>query len=199
MTKIVSYITNGLGNQLFQYAAGYALSIQHEMDFVLNTEWFQQNDSRKFELDLFNINAPIQNKFTPIIQLNDVQPDRRHVFEQIPISNQQSYGLKGYWMNPNYFIESIDAIKDQFIIQDTKKIEQRCGDILSQIRENNSISVHVRRTDFLHQKVRQVGDYKYFQRAISKMISHVNNPHLVFFSDDIDWVKNNMQYDVPTT
>ena len=199
MNKIVSYITNGLGNQLFQYAVGYALSSQHNMEFVLNTEWFQRDNSRSFELDVFNIDASIQNEFNPNINLNDSQPDRRHVFEQIHLSNQQSYGLSGYWLHSNYFIESFGAIKHQFTLRDTKKIEQRCANILKQIRTKNSIAIHVRRTDFLHQKSRQVADYKYYNCAILKMIARGNNPHLVFFSDDIDWVKNNMQFNVPTT
>ena len=58
---IVSRIWAGLGNQLFQYAAGKNLATLHKTDFKLDCRWFGQaipcDTPRRYELDCFNIHA----------------------------------------------------------------------------------------------------------------------------------------------
>ena len=61
--NIIVNIYGGLGNQMFQYAAGRALSLRLQVPLYLNIEWFshKQNPAwtRIFELDIFdNITAP---------------------------------------------------------------------------------------------------------------------------------------------
>ena len=48
---IVSRIFGGLGNQLFQYAAGYALASHHNVSFKLDISEFPNYSLRSFELE----------------------------------------------------------------------------------------------------------------------------------------------------
>ncbi len=64
------------------------------------------------------------------------------------------------------------------------------------IVSSNSVSIHVRRGDYLQKEnvgLGSVCDESYYYRAIDFMKSKVDNPHFFIFSDDKDWVKSNMR------
>ena len=66
---------------------------------------------------------------------------------------------------------------------------------MKQIKTSKSVSVHVRRGDFLdsnnYKKYGAVCTLNYFLHAIEKMKTLVENPHFFFFTNDISWVENN--------
>ena len=63
------------------------------------------------------------------------------------------------------------------------------------IKNNNSVCLAVRRGDFMspeNKKIFYVCDIEYFQKAVDYIQQHVDNPVFVVFSNDIEWVKNNL-------
>lgn len=68
----------------------------------------------------------------------------------------------------------------------------------SQIKKTNSVCVTIRRGDFIYneefKKIHYVCNSSYFYKAIELIKEKVDNPTFVVFSDDIDWVKNNMDF-----
>lgn len=65
-------------------------------------------------------------------------------------------------------------------------------ELLRLIEDNNSVSVHVRRGDYL--SAQYSGSYNichesYFTQAIAEIKKRVGNPLFVFFSEDIPWAK----------
>ena len=66
MIKVL--LTGGLGNQMFQYAFGKALSVKNNTNLVLSTSYLQSKlpfkklaTQMKYELAIFNINAKIES------------------------------------------------------------------------------------------------------------------------------------------
>jgi hypothetical protein len=63
---IVAHIFEGLGNQLFQYAMGRAVSERAGVPLAIETDWFdtdqggagRQSERRRCQLDAFHIEAP---------------------------------------------------------------------------------------------------------------------------------------------
>jgi hypothetical protein len=56
---VITKLMGGLGNQMFQYAAGRALSLHHNTSLMLDTSFLDTDDGnlitkRKLELDIFN-------------------------------------------------------------------------------------------------------------------------------------------------
>lgn len=62
---------------------------------------------------------------------------------------------------------------------------------LQMVREVNSVSLHVRRTDYL-QFNEDCYQFGYFKRSVKYIKSKVVNPVFFVFSDDLDWCKKNM-------
>ena len=54
---IILNILGGLGNQMFQYAIGISLAIKNNEKLKLDITTFENYKLRKFELDIFNIEA----------------------------------------------------------------------------------------------------------------------------------------------
>jgi hypothetical protein len=108
---------------------------------------------------------------------------------------QSSSGIKFYvggWHSERYFSDIKDSILDTFQFN-TAKIGTANLEILEKIRTCTSVSVHVRRGDFLdpknYEKLGSVCTLNYFLCAIRKMRTLVEKPHFFFFTNDHSWVR----------
>ena len=108
-----------------------------------------------------------------------------------------STGIKFYvggWHSEKYFAEIKDTIPNTFRFN-LENLGQENSKILEQLKISNSVSVHVRRGDFLdsnnYQKFGAVCTLDYFIAAIEKIKTLVEKPLFFFFTNDIEWVKNN--------
>ena len=69
------------------------------------------------------------------------------------------------------------------------------------INSTNSICVSIRRGDYLYDEFKSkffVCDKSYFDHAIKMANELISNPVFIFFSDDIEWVKENIKIDAPS-
>jgi hypothetical protein len=108
-------------------------------------------------------------------------------------------GIKFYvggWHSEKYFIDIKDTILQTFQFNN-ESIEKENLDILKQIKTSNSVSIHIRRGDFLdtdnYGKLGAVCTLNYFLMAIRKMETFVENPHFFLFTNDHSWVKTNFK------
>lgn len=66
----------------------------------------------------------------------------------------------------------------------------------------NSVSLHVRRGDYVRNSrtnaTHGVCSIEYYQSAIEYILERVKHPILYVFSDDIEWVKQNLRTHLPT-
>jgi hypothetical protein len=107
---------------------------------------------------------------------------------------QPSRGIKFYaggWHSEKYFLEIKDEVRNTFQFN-LKNIGAENLKILKQLKNPNSVSVHVRRGDFLDSnnfsKLGAVCTLNYFVVAIEKMKTLVDQPHFFFFTNDGPWV-----------
>jgi hypothetical protein len=217
---IIVKISDGLGNQLFQYAFGRNLAIIKNVPLKLDLSWFKEHNARKYELHHFNIVENFANdKEIKKIKKYEKMNSRRYFLHNYFIANEYIYikakqflfdkdvfkakkyaYLAGYWQTPKYF-EGIEGIlRKEFSLKNQtntlyKKMEKK-------IKENNSISLHVRRTDYLTlrkiNKIFGVCSQKYYKKAIQKISIEIKNPIFFIFSDDIKWAKENLKIKHPT-
>jgi len=110
---------------------------------------------------------------------------------------QPSSGIKFYaggWHSEKYFINIREKILTTYQFK-INNLGLENSEVLKKIKSNNSVSVHVRRGDFLDaenfKKFGSVCTFDYFVCAIKEMRTRVENPHFFFFTNDPSWVQEN--------
>lgn len=221
---IVTHIIGGLGNQMFQYAMGRALSLQNRRALKLDISDFENYKLHQgFELQrLFN--APISiatpseirdvlgwqaSRFAkPWVMRPTLSGLRRNSFvvephfnywPQISTVPSECY-LHGYWQTEKYFERSTFEIREDFTFK--FPLKGRNSELAEHMTRGNSVSLHVRRGDYVRNSrtnaTHGVCSIEYYQSAIEYILERVKHPILYVFSDDIEWVKQNLRTHLPT-
>ena len=179
---IIIKIQGGLGNQLFQYAFGRALSIERREKLLLDTSYYRSQNKRRYLLDNFNIaarEASILEKF----------------FYKLFLPNKYKVG---YFQSEKYFTKSGHTIKEDLIL----KSEQNAtfNELASMIASCNSVSLHIRRGDYVTAKYSKIYaslPLSYYKKAIKHIQKTYPDIKIFVFSDDPDWTKDNLKLTQP--
>lgn len=103
----------------------------------------------------------------------------------------KSYLFRGYWINEKYFQNVVDDIKCEFKFPTLD--DERNADSERLIRETESVSIHVRRTDYLSVDLSHLA-MDYYLQAIQEIEKRVENPVYFIFSDDIAFIEQNFSF-----
>ncbi|WP_100637681.1 alpha-1,2-fucosyltransferase [Marinomonas sp. ef1] len=217
---IITKLIGGLGNQMFQYSVGRSLSLQLNMPLYLDIKAFDNYELHQgFELNrFFSLDAKIANNSDLFSVLGFQSPklvrDLIHKSSLTCFKNKSwikepsfSYwdGIKdlnkgvyldGYWQSDLYFKGYEDVIRSDFQFQG---MLDTVNSLLKQhIESCNSISLHIRRGDYLSNpnsaNIHGVCPLSYYENAISYMNEKVDSPVYFVFSDDPEWVKDNLKF-----
>lgn len=102
----------------------------------------------------------------------------------------KNYYLRGFWEEINYFEGYEKFIKRVF--QFKHKLTENEKIKYEKIFKENSVSVHVRRGDFLKQEKDRKFDLcqkEYYHQAMRIIEERIENPMYVFFTDDSEYVE----------
>lgn len=200
-------LTGGLGNQMFQFANGYTIAKKKNAKLYLDLSWFNRRILHNgFELDhVFNVYSKViflkknfslkklnLSNFLNELNFTYYKYNEPHYHYSAKINQIPNHCfLKGYWQSELYFKEYTDDIKKIFCFKNIEDQENIL--IKNKIINNNSVSVHIRRGDFLleRNKIHQINLKKYYSESIKKILEFNNNPFFFIFSDDPIWVSKN--------
>jgi len=187
---IISKIQGGLGNQMFQYAYGKHLFYKYGEEFRLDTRFYNIDlkPKREFLLDKFpNIFSNTDMNLQLIGPCYSIIDD--FIFRELPNPVGSNYYLDGYWQSEKYFKESSDLIREDF-----KPSEELLNKLLlTPFIDTNTISLHVRRTDYITSNgYHPVQSIEYYQKAIETIGGY---DYIFVFSDDIQWCKDNLIFE----
>ncbi len=218
---IIVKISDGLGNQLFQYAFGRKLALLRGIPLKLDLSWFKEHNARKYRLHHFNINENFASdeevkKIKKYQKINSrkyflynyfIADDSIYIKQkQFPFDKDmfkaKKYAyLDGYWQTPKYFNGIEKIIRKEFTFKKDPSILYK--QIEEKIKNNDSVALHIRRSDYLTLKriseIFGICSPKYYQRAIKKITKKVKNPTFFIFSDDINWARENLKIKYPLT
>lgn len=203
MIKVI-VLKGGLGNQMFQYAFFVSLRKIHPLSiFLLNADESIYHHGNYRLDDVFFTSTKKRAlwyrricRYFPTLFNKSIIIKQKNSLEFDPQYQKTTTGVvlfDGYWQSEKYFINAIPQIKRTFKFKEfnlnikTKEFAERLQ------KQGCHVSVHVRRGDYLN-FVDRFGccSADYYNRAISFIKEHVENPTFVFFSDDISWVKKNI-------
>ena len=165
---VVVRIQGGLGNQLFQYAAGVGLTEQLGAELLVDTSGFINYPLRKYHLsDLsrfaqdWGLGRPTQGlagrmrmarqSSTPQFILKHarilIHQERFFHYKPIPDWFKNAIYLDGFWQSPKYFASVAERIRSLYDpSQYISKEESTLADSLS---STASVAIHVRRGDYI--------------------------------------------------
>ena len=182
---VSSSVPSGMGNLMFFLAGQVAYAHRFDKDFCLT-------------------NSP-----RPPFKL----PFRRCTPEEERIANskicsvgrfshgfmQKSDCLKfdAYFQDERFFADHKDFIKNLF--QFTEPFPEKVLDLAEEIKSRNSVSIHIRRGDYLWEK-RPIMSLEYYEAGADYIQSKTKLPiRLYVFSNDVKWVKENFRSKYPFT
>ena len=203
---MVVRVFGGLGNQLFQYAFGQYLKNQSGLPINYDFEYFENNNFRlpnikQFDFEILDSKKEASKKHIKFksFRINNFYNKvfSANTFHCEPLKdnyiiNSNDY-YHGYWQNKRFSLSVIDSLKINFNIKTPSSTLQKYLEGIEKI--NNTVSIHIRRTDYLLKKniaVFSTLDEDYFLKAMITMKELLKGSTLNFvvFSDDIMWAKN---------
>ena len=213
---IIVKLQGGLGNQMFQYAIARRLSIFHKVPFKFDLNEYQTTDNlslntkRSFELDKFftkgeiatqkeiekfKIRKPIVNKVAKVFNLPVVVNEKSFKFDVDYLKYSSNSYLNGYWQSELYFIDIKNKIRKEFQLQNPLNGDN--AEAVKFISSKLAVSIHIRRGDYISNPITNsfhgVCDLNYYYNAMEFIAQKLPSAHFIIFSDEPEWVKNNLK------
>ena len=221
---VISHILGGIGNQMFQYAAGRSLAIHLNDYYKLDLNDFDRYSlhhgyelKRVFDVPVEPTTSDELKSVLGLRRLSLVKKilrrkqfsilrGRKFIVEphfnfwpKFFSLNPGSY-LHGYWQSEQYFKSIEEVIRVDFSFK--KPLTGKNLLLANQIDTSNAISLHIRRGDYVTDSktssIMSVCGGDYYERAVSYIGNQISNPVFYVFSDDMDWVRQSVRIDHPS-
>lgn len=201
---IISRLHGGLGNQMFQYAAGAALATRLGVPLALDPRPAAAKDQGDLR-EIFKL---------PLVTPNHLPPDRdrrpvayalwRKLGRTPVLRREDGLGfnaafdhwgdgsyLHGYWQCERYFTPITNRLRSDFIM--TPPMSPQNAEMAKRIAEGTSVALHVRRGDYVALGASAVCDQAYYDAALQTVTEDLQGILRVFvFSDDPCWARDNL-------
>jgi len=208
---IIIKLMGGLGNQLFQYAFGRSISLDlnHELFFELShfdTDYAKSKKHDFYSLSLFNINENIgtvqsndfEKKYSKIKHYNEDSFNEITGFPSLRNINKIQFPayFNGHWQSEKYFFHNEKIIRKE--LQFKYPFKGKNKEIAKDIIDNNSVAMHIRRGDYKNISHYGLCEKDYYKKSVTLIEEQIKNPKFYIFSDDPQWVKENIQLSYPS-
>lgn len=211
---IVARLDGGLGNQMFQYAAGLALALARRVDLKLDCAPLWRSPNRHFALSSFRLRAGFASRaevlrlrsrrnLRGVVSLLLRKPLRTYIKERsfhfddscLRTAPSDAY-LDGYWQSERYFERAIEEVRKDFSFRELPR--GRTKELLEEIGSCRApVSVHVRRGDYVTspsaRAVHGTCGLDYYERALAFLDKKVQPDAHFIFSDDPEWARRNIR------
>ena len=207
--RVISRIYAGMGNQMFQYAAGRALALRSGSTFQLDCRHLESRGSPAYGLKHFNIGRalttgklPPQRKGQRIrhflwrkLKLPPLLIEQHGPsFDERLLAPLTDVFLNGYWQSERYFSDAADTIREDFRFITPPDLENARW--LDEIANSPAVSLHLRRGDYLTPEVHSefgMPTLEYYAKALEFVASRMTAEPVVYvFSDEPDWARDNL-------
>uniref|UniRef100_A0AB39JDI7 Alpha-1,2-Fucosyltransferase n=1 Tax=Florenciella sp. virus SA2 TaxID=3240092 RepID=A0AB39JDI7_9VIRU len=187
---IIIQLIGGLGNQLFQIANAYQLSIKYKRQLFI----YEKNGSNRGVywnniLSYFEKNLITEKEFSEYKKKSKIYnwASRRFEYKEIILDPEHEYYcIEGYYQSYKYFdINLFEKLLNFDVNNNFEKVE------------TDHIALHIRRTDYLNKNFHKPLSLDYYYNSLKQMISALKldkDIKIYIFSDDLDWCKENFEY-----
>lgn len=221
---IIVKLIGGLGNQMFQYAAGRCLAHKYSTELKLDIRDFKNYTLRNYDLNNFGIieNFATSSDLSRVLfpsdriavrvfkrakwNISHAQPidyikEKEFNFYQNFHNLPDNIYLDGYWQSEKYFLDIENNIRKEFSV--INPLTSTSKDLAERVKNCEAVSLHVRRGDYVSDpktnSVHGVCGIEYYCNAIDMIHEKIEKPCFFIFSDDPEWACCNIKPDAPTT
>ena len=222
---IISRLWGGLGNQMFQYAAGRALALRSGVPLQLDIyDLLDRTPDADFvhrDCDLGLLMAPLD--FASLSEMgrahekpsslshrialryrkdrlrrNAFREDNQQFSPELVDARKKHAYLLGYWHDERYFKDAKKVIASDFTMRG-----EYASELAKPISDCESVCLNVRRTDFVELSAER--DYRtecgeeYYRQAIDLVSEQHKDIRIFGFSDDVEWCEENLKLQKPIT
>jgi hypothetical protein len=219
---IITRLKGGLGNQMFQYAAGLAISrklnttLRVDGSFLYESVDLQAITPRLFELTCFGIEDDnvsfsgfkrlrrllqsrpyriLQDKIPALLPWKYIS-EKQFNFDPAFFLHKGNLMLEGYWQSEKYFLDIANEVRSVFTLR--TGISEKTASLQSYLQDNLTASVHIRRGDLLTNPgaaaLHGTCSDAYYQTALQKLKINFPDLKVIVFSDEPDYVHRKMQF-----
>ena len=200
---IVTRLHGRLGNQMFQYAAARALALRLGVEVALDPrEALARGEGVLTEV--FDLPVAPPQGLPPARSRRLAYALWRYGGGRPTLRRERGLGynpghgdwgdgsyLHGYWQSARYFAPVSEQIRADFTfppIDDAQNAE-----MAERIADGPSVSLHVRRGDYLSLAAHVLCDRDYYVAALEAVTAGMDPaPTVYVFSDDPDWARENL-------
>lgn len=212
---IIIQIAGGLGNQMQQYAMARKL-IKLGKEVRLDLSWFKKEKQknvlapRNFELAYF-VNLPYlectdvdrdrflnRSKFQKAI--GKIIPSKNKVFSESKMYHPEVFNfddkyLQGFFLCQKYYDDIMPELQQLFRFPIHIYTEQQLknADIINEMEERPSVSVHIRRGDYLDAEnaalFGNIATDEYYDAAMKYFLDKNPDTHFYIFTNDTDYAR----------
>lgn len=216
---VIVRIWEGLGNQMFQYAYARALkergiNVKIDLNKAYDGifEKYKGHTPRINSVQNLNISLPVidlyrYKKYDFLYQNTTIKKiiyylathylwkykfyeESDQSFSEKLKNIKGNYYIKGWFQDERYFKGIRPILLKEFVPCKKIKIPM---ELKQALEEAESVSIHVRRGDYV--KINRSLNSAYYKKAINFIKNVYINPIFIIFSDDLEWVKKNLQID----
>jgi hypothetical protein len=207
-------LSGGIGNQLFQYAAGCVVAENTGAPLLLETSFIGWEGYRHYALDRLGVTEESVDYEIPVRELSgDDAATERHArkrfgaqvvreighdfHDQLSDAPAGSY-LVGSWQSERYFADLMDTIRARLGPDRFAEFSPHARAIADEIDAagRSSVALHVRRGDYVSvewaSKLLPSKDAGYYYRAAEMLANAVAAPRYFVFSDDPEWCEREL-------
>ncbi len=198
-------MTGGLGNQMFIYALylqmkQYFPNVRIDLSDMMHYKvhyGYEMNKVFNLPHTEFCINQSLK-KVLEFVFFKTIL-ERKQNGSMLPYTRKYSWPFvyfKGFYQSEKYFENIKDEVRKLFTF-DTSKASLRTVEMMRKIDSDpKAVSIHIRRGDYLLPKhweaIGCICQLPYYRNALAEMEQQVESPHYYVFSEDLEWIKENL-------
>jgi hypothetical protein len=208
---IISRLQGGLGNQMFQYAAGLRLATAHRTPLKVDLSLLDARNARTprhYELDRLCISAEratpeeteallakrLAARISPRLDRRAAARERHFHHDPAVARLPDDTCLEGFWQSPRYFADVAKRVREEFRVRG--ELSGRNAELAREIASCTAVSLHVRRGDYAADAATRayhgLCPLDYYRHAAAYVSERVRDPVFFLFSDDPDWTRANL-------
>lgn len=193
-----------LGNQLFGWATGYAISTDLGLKFCMSSRTVRGN------LDLLDLDlgTPLCNEagfadlyrrsvklkwLRTLTGIGAVVEEESHEYDARVLRVRATQTLRGYFQSWRYFEHHRDVVVEK--VSNLRSPSAAFRHKVSELEKDEWVAIHVRGGEYREKSDTFVQlSSVYYSKALERVANEFQNPRIVLFSDDIEYAKEVVPY-----